>query len=59
MPVVPFEPLVLMKLQAGRRRDLDDVARLLDQAHKEDRLRKYIAMSAPELMERLDLAMRG
>lgn len=57
VPIIGLDPLVLMKLIAGRRRDLDDVARLLDKAHTEQRVRSYIADVAPDLLERLDLAL--
>ncbi len=57
IPVIPLEPLVVMKLQAGRRRDLDDVQRLLEPADIENRVRKFIVAQAPELVERLDLAL--
>lgn len=57
IPVIALEPLVLMKLQAGRRRDLDDVQRLLEQADLEDRVRRFIVTHAPELTHRLDLAL--
>lgn len=57
LPIVALEPLVIMKLVAGRRRDLDDVARLLDQADVEQQVRSYVTANAPELMGRLDLAL--
>lgn len=57
VPIIGLAPLVLMKLHAGRRRDLDDVRRLLDQAHVERRVRDYLGEVAPELLERLDLAI--
>jgi len=59
IPVIGLEPLVLMKLYAGRRRDLDDVQRLLEQSHVEARVRKFITEQAPDLIERLDLAIDG
>ena len=59
MPVIDLEPLVLMKLHAGRRHDFDDVCRLLEQADTEDHVRKYITINAPELLGRLDLAIGG
>lgn len=57
MPVIELEPLIIMKLQAGRRRDLDDVQRLLEQADTEHYVRKYISEHAPVLLERLALAL--
>jgi hypothetical protein len=59
MPVIALEPLVVMKLHAGRRRDLDDVARLLEQADTEAYVRKYVVTNAPELIERFELALGG
>jgi hypothetical protein len=46
-----------MKLQAGRRRDLDDVQRLLEPADLENHVRSFIVKHAPELVPRLDLAL--
>lgn len=57
LPVVALEPLVLMKLTAGRRRDLDDVAKLLEAADVERRVRGYLKDNAPELLGRLDVAL--
>jgi hypothetical protein len=57
IPVVALEPLVLMKLVAGRRRDLDDVARLLEQADVQSRVRGYLQSHASELLGRLDIAL--
>jgi hypothetical protein len=57
LPVVQLIPLVVMKLHAGRRRDLDDVSRLLEQADVEDRVRKFLSANAPELLPKLYLAL--
>jgi hypothetical protein len=57
IPVIPLEPLVVMKLQAGRRRDLDDVQRLLEPADLQAEVRSFIVKHAPELVPRLDLAL--
>jgi hypothetical protein len=57
VPVIALAPLVLMKLQAARRRDLDDVSRLLQRADDEERIREYLKTHAPELVEQLDLAL--
>lgn len=57
LPVVALEPLILMKLVAGRRRDLDDVSRLLEPADLQSRVRVYLQSHAPELLERLDMAL--
>jgi hypothetical protein len=57
IPVVPLEALIVLKLQAARRRDLDDVARLCETADVADHIRKYIAANTPELLARFDLAL--
>ena len=59
LPVVPLEALIVLKLQAARRLDLDDVARLCETADVEDHVQKYIAAHAPELLPRLVLALRA
>jgi len=59
IPVIGLEPLVLMKLHAGRRRDLDDVQRLLDQGDLFARVRGYLEEVAPELLEKLRVATDG
>ncbi len=57
IPVVPLEQLIVMKLEAARRRDMDDVARLLEQADLEDRVQRYLQKHAPDLIARLELAL--
>jgi len=58
IPVVPLEALIVLKLQAARRRDLDDVARLCETADVEEHIRRYLLAEAPELMKRFGLAMK-
>lgn len=58
IPIVPLEALIVLKLQAARRRDLDDVARLCETADVEDHMRKYLDAWAPELGGRFELALR-
>jgi hypothetical protein len=58
VPVVPLEALIVLKLQAARRRDLDDVSRLCETADVEDHIRKYLQVHAPELLVRLALALQ-
>jgi len=58
IPVVPLEALIVLKLQAARRRDLDDVARLCETADVEDHIRQCLLAEAPELMARFELAMK-
>ena len=58
VPIIPLEGLVIMKLEAGRRRDLDDVRRLLAAADVEDHVRRYVTKHAPGLVRELDLALR-
>jgi hypothetical protein len=57
MPVIPLEALVILKLQAARRHDIDDVARLCETADVAARIQDYVAENAPELQSRLELAL--
>jgi len=58
VPVVPLEALIVLKLQAARRRDLDDVARLCEAADVEDHIRTYLTVQTPELLGRFELAVQ-
>ena len=59
IPVVPLEALIVLKLQAARRLDLDDVARLCETADVEDHVKNYITAHTPELLPRFALALRA
>jgi hypothetical protein len=57
--VVPLAALVLLKLQAGRRQDHEDVARLLAKARVESEVRQFLRENAPRLEAELDFALSG
>lgn len=54
VPIIGLAPLVYLKLAAGRRHDLDDVARLLEAGIDERAVRQYLKKHAPDLLARLD-----
>lgn len=54
VPIIGIAPLVYLKLAAGRRHDLDDVARLLEAGINEKEVRRYLDEHAPDLLVRLD-----
>jgi len=57
IPIIGLEPLIYMKLSAGRHRDLDDVTRLLN-ATNEDPARAYLNENAPDLIPLLEKCLR-
>ena len=54
VPVITIEPLIYMKLNAGRRQDLSDVARLMASGVDERPVRAYLKEHAAELLPLLD-----
>jgi hypothetical protein len=60
IPVISLAGLVLMKLDASRARDKDDVRRLLEQdPGKIAEVRDHLVAHAPELLPRLGEALAG
>lgn len=60
IPVISLAGLVLMKLDASRPQDREDVRRLLSRAPEQVReVRDHLAAHAPELLTRLGEAMAG
>jgi len=52
VPVLPLEALIYMKLDSGRRKDLGDVAELLDlHPSRLEAVKAYLQEHAPELLE--------
>ena len=49
VPVIALAPLIYMKLSAGRRQDIADVARLMESADARP-VRAYLKLHAPELL---------
>jgi hypothetical protein len=60
LPVMPRPYLMLLKLQAGRLRDLDDVQRMLRDTPLEERAsnRSLVARYAPDSVEDYDILMQ-
>ena len=52
--VIPIEPLVYMKLKAGRMKDLADVAELIKADIDVAKCRAWLAKNAPRLLPKLD-----
>jgi hypothetical protein len=50
VPIIGLAPLIYLKLNAGRHRDLDDVARLLESGIDERPVRQYLEEHAPDLI---------
>lgn len=58
MLVVSLPVLVVLKLQAGRRQDIEDVSRLLQNALVETDVVIYVKKNAPELLRALQHALQ-
>jgi hypothetical protein len=54
IPVVGFEVLVYLKLDAFRRRDKEDVIKLLQAGLPEKEIRAFLKREDPDLIARLD-----
>jgi hypothetical protein len=52
IPVLPVEALILMKLSAGRPRDMADISSLLEAGADIDATTKYLQANAPNLLVR-------
>jgi hypothetical protein len=54
VPIIPVEPLVLMKLVAGRSKDHTDIVEMIKAGAEVERLRVFVHQFKPDLTENLE-----